>query len=59
MDVKLKAEVQCIIAKGYSRGEAIDRVAINRDLEPIGYVRVGKSQRIQKRELFACVKMPE
>lgn len=53
MDIGIKAEVKGLIAKGYSRGEAIDRVAISQDIQNVGFVRVGKAQRIQKREIFA------
>ena len=53
MDIKLLKEVQGVKAQGYSRGEAIDRVAISHDIQNVGFVRVGKAQRIQKREIFA------
>lgn len=43
MDIGIKAEVKGLIAKGYSRGEAIDRVAISHEVQGLRLVRTKTS----------------
>lgn len=52
MDIGLRAEVQGVKAKGYSTGEAIDRVAVSREVYGLRAVRVGKAQVVKKARLF-------
>lgn len=50
MDIILRKQVQGVKAKGYSLGEAIDRVDISHGL--VSARRVGKAQVVKKARLF-------